>query len=81
MSLDGVPFQIKTNCYSNIRKYIQDEELPVVDITTNHISSSKKRKILHHFLDEDDDHEGNAYILTWTNASILYFRRTNPTIL
>ena len=62
--LDGVPHQIRTTCYSNIRKYLQENELRVADATTtNHDSSSKKkRKLLHQFLDEDegDDHEGNA---------------------
>ena len=59
--LDGVAHHIRTNCYSNIRKYLQDEELQRGDATTtDHVPSSKKRKILHRFLDEDDDHDGKT---------------------
>ncbi|CAF3044129.1 unnamed protein product [Rotaria sp. Silwood2] len=54
--MDDVPHQIRTNCYMNIRKYLQDNELNVVDAPANNVSSSrKKRKLLHKFLDEDDD--------------------------
>ena len=59
--LDGVFHQIKTNCYGNIRRYLQDEMLQCADATTtDHVPSSKKRKILHRFLDEEDDHEGKT---------------------
>ena len=63
ISLEDVPSQLRTNCYNNIRKYLQDNELHVADTTTNYVSSStRKRKLLHKFLDEDedDDHEGNT---------------------
>ncbi len=66
MILDDVSHQTRISCYNNIRKFLQENEINVVDrTTTDHgLSSRKKRKLLHRFLDEDhddDDFEGNKY--------------------
>ena len=47
---------MKTNCYDNIRKYLQDHDVSVLDATKHSISpSNKRRKILHRFLDDGED--------------------------
>ncbi|CAF4794284.1 unnamed protein product [Rotaria sp. Silwood1] len=64
--MDGVPYHMKTSCYSNIRQYLQDDESRVVDTptTTDTSSTNKKRKLLHKFLDEDEDEDVRAAIQT-----------------
>ncbi|CAF1266528.1 unnamed protein product [Adineta ricciae] len=57
--LDDVAYQIRNNCYSNIRKYLQENESQSAIVTTDRtLSSKKRRKLLHKFLDEDDDEGG-----------------------
>ncbi|CAF1628626.1 unnamed protein product [Rotaria magnacalcarata] len=54
--MDDVSNQIKNICYGNIRKYLREKQMDAVDTTKSRVSSSsKKRKLLHRFLDEGED--------------------------
>ncbi|CAF2223410.1 unnamed protein product [Rotaria magnacalcarata] len=56
--MDDVSNQIKNICYGNIRKYLREKQMDAVDTTKSRVSSSsKKRKLLHRFLDEGEDDE------------------------
>jgi replicative superfamily II helicase len=53
---------MKNSCYSNIRQYLQDDESCIIDTptTTDALSTNKRRKLLHKFLDEDEDEDAHA---------------------
>ncbi|CAF1433590.1 unnamed protein product [Rotaria sordida] len=56
--MDGVSNQLKDVCYDNIRKYLREKKVDVVNTTKDcNIPTNKRRKLLHKFLDEDGDNE------------------------
>ncbi|CAF1049622.1 unnamed protein product [Adineta steineri] len=66
--MDGIPYHTKTGCYNNIRQYLQDEEVGIINTptTTDTLSTNKRRKLLHKFLEEDEDEDAHEAEQTQT---------------
>ncbi|CAF1591790.1 unnamed protein product [Rotaria magnacalcarata] len=61
--MDDVSSQLKYTCYDNIRAYLQEKIIDAVSVAIDcATASNKKVKLLHKFLDEDEDDECNEVL-------------------